>query len=264
MSSTVLTPAGERPRTQPAPTPPSLLQLVRVELRKAHDTRAGFWLLLVIAVAAVAVVLLAMVFDEAPSKSFGNYFGLSQFPVGLLLPVLGILLVTSEWSQRTALTTFALVPRRSRVLLAKVLAATVLALLGVAAAAVASALATVLTPVLSDADVTWTLSGAQLGQVVLIQVVTVLVGVAFGMLLLSSPLAIVLYFVLPTAFTILVNTVGALDWLRTWLDLSTTSMPMYTGDLAGQGWAQLGTSTALWLVLPLVLGWLRIERSEIA
>jgi ABC-type transport system involved in multi-copper enzyme maturation permease subunit len=264
MSSTVLTPADDRPRTQPAASAPSLPQLVRVELRKAHDTRAGFWLLLVIAVAAVAVVLLQLFFDESPTKSFADYFGLSQFPVGLLLPVLGILLVTSEWSQRTALTTFTLVPRRSRVLLAKVLAATVLALLGVAAAAVASVLATVLTPLLSDADVRWELTGAQVGQVVLVQVLTVLVGVAFGMLLLSSPLAIVLYFVLPTAFTVLVNTVGALDWLRDWFDLSTTTMPMYTGDLDGQGWAQVGTSAALWFLLPLVVGWLRIERAEIA
>ena len=141
MSSTVLTPAGERPRTQPAPAPPSLLQLVRVELRKAlrHPGR-----------------LLAAAGDRGrgrrrrpagpgsstttPTKSFGNYFGPSQFPVGLLLPVLGILLVTSEWSQRTALTTFTLVPRRLPGAAAKVLAATSLALLGVAAAAVASAL----------------------------------------------------------------------------------------------------------------------------
>jgi hypothetical protein len=41
-------------------------------------------------------------------------------------------------------------------------------------------------------------------------------------------------------------------------------MPMYTGDLDGQGWAQVGTSAALWFLLPLVVGWLRIERAEIA
>ena len=39
--------------------------------------------------------------------------------MGILLPVLGILLVTSEWSQRTAMVTFTLEPSRSRVIAAK-------------------------------------------------------------------------------------------------------------------------------------------------
>ena len=40
-----------------------------------------------------------------------------------LLPILAIMLVTSEWSQRTALVTFTLEPRRSRVVLAKLVVA---------------------------------------------------------------------------------------------------------------------------------------------
>jgi hypothetical protein len=107
------------------------------------------------------------------------------------------------------------------------------------------------------------LIGAQVGQVVVVQILTVLVGAAFGMLLLNSPLAIVLYFLLPTVVTIVVNTVGALDRVRDWLDLTTTTMPMYDGSLDGQGWVQVGTSVALWGLLPMVLGWLRIQRSEI-
>jgi ABC-2 type transport system permease protein len=264
MSSTVTVPTGDRPRTQPAHPAPALLQLVRVELRKSADTRAGRWLLAAIAAAALLVAGLQLLFDDGVDGSFGYFFTASQFPVGLLLPVLGILLVTSEWSQRTAMTTFALVPDRSRVLAAKVLAAAVLAVLGVVATVVVSAVATALTPAFTDLGSSWELSGAQLGQVLLVQVISVLVGVAFGMLLLNSPLAIVLYFLLPTVVTILVNTVGGLDWVRNWLDLSTTTVPMYEGLLEGQGWAQVGTSVALWLLLPLVLGWLRIERSEIA
>ena len=264
MSSTITVPTGDRPRTQPAHPVPSLLQLVRVELRKSADTRAGRWLLAAIAAAALLVAGLQLFFDDGVDGSFGYFFTASQFPVNLLLPVLGILLVTGEWSQRTAMTTFALVPRRWRVLTAKVLAAAVLAVVGVVATLVVSAVATALTPAFTDHGSGWALSGAQLGQVLLLQIASVLVGVAFGMLLLSSPLAIVLYFLLPTVVTILVNTVGALDWVRDWLDLSTTTLPLYDGTLEGQGWAQLGTSLALWLLLPLVLGWLRIERSEIA
>jgi ABC-type transport system involved in multi-copper enzyme maturation permease subunit len=254
---------AETPRTAPEVTSPSLVTLVRVELRKSYDTRAGRWLLVTIGLGALAVVAISLFVEDAP-KTFADYFSFTQLPVGILLPVLGILLVTSEWSQRTAMTTFSLVPRRSRVLTAKVLAAAVLALLGVIASAAAASLATVLTPVFTDRAMDWGTSGAQLGQVVLVQVLFVLSGLAFGMLLLSSPLAIVLYFVLPTVFTIVVNLVSALDWVRDWLDLGTTTMPMFEGDLDGQGWVQVGTSALLWIVLPLIIGWVRIERSEIA
>ena len=41
----------------------------------------------------------------------------------VILPIIAILSVTSEWSQRTGLTTFTLVPHRGRVMLAKALAA---------------------------------------------------------------------------------------------------------------------------------------------
>jgi ABC-2 type transport system permease protein len=261
MSTTTLTEA--RSGQASAVQPPTMLQLVRVELRKSYDTRAGRWLLVTIGLAALAVVAIELFVEDAP-KNFADYFSFTQLPVGILLPVLGILLVTSEWSQRTAMTTFTLVPRRSRVLTAKLLAATLLAVLGVVASVAAAALATVLTPVFTDTAMNWHTTGAQVGEVVLVQVISVLVGVGFGMLLLSSPLAIVLYFVLPTVFTILVNLVSALTWVRDWLDLSTTTMPMYEGDLDAQGWVQVGTSVALWLVLPTVVGWLRIRRAEIA
>ncbi|MCZ2850894.1 hypothetical protein [Modestobacter sp. VKM Ac-2978] len=261
MSTATLTP--DQPRTLADHPAPSLLQLVRVELRKSYDTRAGRWLLIVIGVAVLGVVALSLFVEDVP-KTFTDHFGLTQLPISILLPVLGILLVTSEWSQRTAMTTFTLVPRRSRVLVAKVLAATVLAVLGVVVAALASVLATVLTPVFSDAERDWDITAALVGQVLVVQVVTVLAGVAFGMLLLSSPLAIVLYFVLPTVFNILVNLIAALDWVRDWLDLSTTSMPLFEDGLDAQGWLQFGTSAALWVALPMLLGWLRILRTEVA
>ena len=127
-----------------------------------------------------------------------------------------------------------------------------------------AALGTVLTPVFSEGVMEWGVTGAQVGQVLLVQVIGVLSGVAFGMLLLSSPLAIVLYFVLPTVFTILVNLVAALDWVRDWLDLTTTTAPMFEGELAGEGWARVAASVGLWLVLPMAIGWWRIQRAEIS
>ncbi|WP_217631029.1 hypothetical protein [Modestobacter sp. DSM 44400] len=37
-----------------------------------------------------------------------------------------------------------------------------------------------------------------------------------------------------------------------------------SGPGPGQGRTQVGTSVALWLLLPLVIGWIRIQRSEIS
>ena len=262
MSTATIEPTTAESTGGAAPAP-TLARLVRVELRKTYDTRAGFWLLLLVALASLAVVGLQLFFAEEQDKTFAAFFATTQLPVNLLLPVVGILLVTSEWSQRTAMTTFALVPARSRVLTAKVVVGVLLGLLGVAAAALASALGALLTPLLTTDGTDWGLSGGQLVQVALVQVLTILVGLAFGMLLLNSPLAIVLYFVLPTVVTIVSNTVGALTWVRDWLDLTTTTAPMFDGSLDGQGWAQLATSVALWGVAPMVAGWIRILRGEI-
>ena len=62
-----------------------------------------------------------------------SYLGLSVLPMAILLPVLGIMSATQEWSQRTGLTTFTLEPRRGRVVTAKVVAAALLGLIVIAA-----------------------------------------------------------------------------------------------------------------------------------
>ena len=96
-------------------------RLVRVELRKLTDTRSGKWLLIGIGVITLAVNAIFYATSDPSERTFFNFMAATNGPQGLLLPVLGILLVTSEWSQRTALVSFTLTPVRSRVLLAKVL-----------------------------------------------------------------------------------------------------------------------------------------------
>ena len=54
---------------------------------------------------------------------FADVLDLALAPVDMILPAIGILAMTSEWTQRTALTTFTLSPRRIPVLFAKLLAA---------------------------------------------------------------------------------------------------------------------------------------------
>ena len=49
-----------------------------------------------------------------------------------------------------------------------------------------------------------------------------------------------------------------------WIEFNTAQTPLFTGDFTptGQEWAQLAVSGSIWLVLPLVLGVLRLLRVE--
>lgn len=241
--------------------PVSLLRLTRVELRKMADTRAGMWLL--IAIVLITAAIITIFFFAAPTEehTFLGFIGITATPQGFLLPVLGILLVTSEWNQRTALVTFALEPHRGRVLLAKTIAAL---LLGIAAIVVAIAVAALATLV-SDAPDPWKgVDAAALGKFVLLQVSAILQGLAFGLVFLNSAVAIVTYFVLPTAFSVVSSIWSALADVQPWIDLGTAQTPLFMNiDITGEQWAQLGTTSALWILLPFVLGTLRVLRSEI-
>jgi len=60
--------------------------------------------------------------------SFENYGGGVAGVIAFLAPIIGLLAMTAEWTQRTALTTFTLAPRRGRVLGAKFTSAMILAM----------------------------------------------------------------------------------------------------------------------------------------
>src|ERR1700759_1732237 len=109
-------------------TRPSLARLTKVELRKMVDTRSGFWLLFAVVALTVVAVLVKALFAPEDQRTFRHLLSTGLQPAGILLPVIGILVVSSEWSQRTGLNSFALVPARPRLLAAKYLAGIVLAL----------------------------------------------------------------------------------------------------------------------------------------
>ena len=87
----------------------------------------------------IAGALVIMFVVDGGEHPYADYLQATTMPMAILLPVVGILAVTSEWSQRTALVTFTLEARRLRVVWAKVLATL---LVGVAAVALSLALGT--------------------------------------------------------------------------------------------------------------------------
>lgn len=241
-------------------------RLVLVELRKMVDTRAGFWLLGAIGLSTAAIVTVMVLFAEPAERNLATFFVMALLPVAFLLPVLGVLLVTTEWSQRTALTTFALVPVRHRVLAAKLIAALGASVVSVAtslAVAVAGTAVATATGASAGGD-TWRIEAAMIGYAVLFQVINVVMGVAFGMLLLNTPVAIVLLLLLPTVWTVLGGIIERLRGAAQWLDLTLTTEPLLTPDVTAGQWARLATSVAVWVLVPLVAGMLRIQRRDIA
>jgi ABC-2 type transport system permease protein len=238
-----------------------LARLVRVELRKMANTRSGKWLLIGIGVITLGVVGIFGVTADQSERTFFNFMAATNGPQGFLLPVLGILLVTSEWSQRTALVSFTLTPARGRVLLAKVLAGLLAGLAAITLAAVLAALATLA----GGADNAWAGLGLDdLSKFALLQVTGVLQGLAFGLLFLNSSAAIASYFVLPTALNILGTFWTPLKDVQPWIDLWAAQTPLFFGgNLSTEQWQQCATSSLIWVVLPFAFGLVRVLRAEV-
>ena len=260
--SAIAATARQAPPMRPAPADqrPSITRLTAIELRKMSDTRAGLWLELGVLAAMALTVVITCLAGHAHQRTFQHILGNALLPAAILLPIVGMLLITSEWSQRTTLTTFGLVPRRSRVLVAKVLAAAAVSVVPFVFALAISAAAAAVSS--SGVHGVWTVDAVTLVQSLAYLVTNMMIGFAFGAALLASAPAIVAYFVLPTAISALTSAVGEHSFLS-WIDSSTTLQPMTEHALSATQWGRVATTWAVWLVLPLALGVWRVLRSEI-
>src|SRR4051812_35070530 len=109
-------PAGSRRMSRRNGTPLPLTRLVSVELRKNFDTRAGRWLLASLGGAAVLPRGAITAGAPAAQLTYSQFTLAIGVPMTVILPIIAVLSVTSEWSQRSGLATFTLVPHRGRVL----------------------------------------------------------------------------------------------------------------------------------------------------
>jgi hypothetical protein len=251
------------PRFAPGP---SLSRLFAIELRKTIDTRAGFWLLVSTGLAAIAVAAVTLAAGNQQTPTFGVFFERTIGTGSIALPVLGVLAITSEWSQRTAVTTFALVPRRERVIAVKLLASGAIALVFVGVCLLTSLVATALVPALTDGDAKWDVAVSGVVAAVPFIVMWMLAGAALGLLIMSSAPAIVLSFVIPTVIVALTATVPAADRVLRWIDLGTTSGELNDAHpaISGQDWAHLAAGVALWVLVPLAIGFIRLRHRDVA
>ncbi|MCF8571502.1 ABC transporter permease [Gordonia sp. HY002] len=242
-------------------------RLIKVELRKLVDTRASFWLAVSIAAISAIIGLVVLIVgpgDPGPSAAdanitFQNLFGLMTAPMGFLLPVMAILLVTSEWSQRNALTTFTMEPRRERVIIAKLIVSIIASVVAVVIALALGALCNLIGGLIYTDAGTWSITGSGLLSGLLNILVGVLVGFAFAALLLNTPAAIVAYFVIPTVLEI----VGAVvPWINDHL-IEWIRIPMLSDSPNGSDWAHFLVGCLIWFAVPMFFGVNRIMRSEV-
>jgi ABC-2 type transport system permease protein len=114
----------------------------------------------------------------------------------------------------------------------------------------------------ADGDATWTLPAGLIVQAAIAVTAPMLVGIGFGATLLASAPAIVLYFVLPSAWSAL-GSIPALHGAARWLDQDRTTTPLLDHALSATQWTQLAVSLALWTTLPIAFGVWRISRSDV-
>ncbi|NIK61485.1 ABC transporter permease [Kribbella shirazensis] len=255
-----------RPELSPDPsvTAVPFSRLLRAELRKLVDTRAGFWLLIAIGLITVAVIVVFLFVADPDQLTFINFVGATATPQSILLPVLGILAVTAEWSQRTGLVTFTLEPSRIRIAVAKLVAVVLVGMLAVVAALGAAALSNLAGMAFMDGASSWNFGAANVRDFFAIQLIGILQGFAFGMLLMNTAAAIVLYYVIPIAWSVLFAMVGALENAAPWLDLNTAMAPAFEQQTFASGdWAHIAVAGTIWVLLPLALGTLRLLHREV-
>ncbi len=254
-------------------------RLVSVEVRKMVDTRAGLWLFLITAgliALVMAIVLLVLGLNDDVTISANGWLQAMVVPVSILLPVFAILTITTEWGQRTNLVTFTLEPRRGRVLAAKLVAVSIFALATLVLAGLLGALGNVLYGVITGNDVVWNVTGRVLFWTVVVQLAFFLMAFALASLLLSTPAAIAVFYVAALILPLIVYPImlAFFDWAQDvlpWFDFNYAAAPLVSGtDMMGEevtvsaiDYVRFVVAIGLWVVLPGVIGGLRVVRSEI-
>jgi ABC-2 type transport system permease protein len=278
MSAT--TAPGGAPTLDVSATPRTpFLRLVAVEWRKMLDTRSGFWLLvstgilITLVMGVVLLVALTAANVEFTADDLGQIF---TIPVSLLVPVFGVLIVTSEWSQRTAMVTFALEPHRIRVIAAKLVAVSALAVATIAFSVLLGSVTNLLVAAIGGYDPVWNLSGARFFWILMVQLAFFAMGFALATLLLNTPGAIAVYYVVALLLPLILWPIlfFVFDWTEDvlpWVEINTAAAPLTTGvnligeqvSVGAKEYLQFVTSACLWVVLPLTLGFWRLLRAEL-
>jgi len=252
-------PADTRGATLSAP---SFMRTFAVEFRKLIDTRSGAALLAAAAVLAGVFGGGAALMADARTD-FGRIAGLAGVPGGLILMVLAVLLVTSEFTTGTASVTFTLNPRRGRVLAAKTAVILVMTLVVTALAVVAAALILLVSPLLTGHSLPWTLDLARLAVFTATDALTACSGIALGLAFRNAPGPLVILLVWPMFSSLLSTASPELATALSYVDQGAAA-GLIDDTTGGLPLIQLITSVIAWVLLPGAIGTLRTVRGDLS
>lgn len=248
--------ATARQTAVPTHHPLAFGNTLRVETRKLFNTRAA-QLIIAAGVALMAAFGGGLAWVSEQGSSLESIVATATGPGSWLLMVTAVLLVSAEFSRRTATHTFTLDPNRPRVLAAKVVVVLAAGLVaGLVALGIGLAAGT-LVPALGGPAVEFTLGWHRFAQCLAGLCFAGLLGLAWGLLFRNAPAPLVLLLLWPTVSHILRNLSIAplLDWINI--------EPVWNLDGSARSWAQLATSAALWLVLPGAVGAYRLIKGDL-
>jgi len=239
--------------------PLRLSTLVDVELRKTTDTPASRGLLGGVATLLLVVVGWKVAHPDVPG-TFHNFAPACAAVVGYAAPILALLAMSAEWTQRTALTTFTLAPRRGPVIAAKLAAALLLsaglAVIGLLLAAGGVTLAGALRGGGSFAH-----AAADVRGTMAIVALHTLLGAAIGALIAQSTVALGVYLLAPVIWSNIAAQL--LHGVARWVDIFMAYDRLASAHpLAGL--AQTLTALTVWLLVPGLLGLARSLRREVS
>ena len=264
-TATPLAAAAAGPRTTNRGIP--LSRITTTELRKMFDTRSGLWLMASIAILSLLATASVILFARDGEMTYDSFAAAIGIPMTVVLPIIAILSVTSEWSQRSGLTTFTLVPHRGRVITAKAISCVAIAVVSIPFAFGIGALGNVVGTAIVGVEPVWDVTVTDMLTIVLANVLGMAVGFMLGVVIRSTPGAIVAYFVysflLPGLSLLLA---ASQDWFRDlqpWVDFDFSQGTLFEGALSAQQWAHLGVTSVIWLLIPLSVGLAVVVRAEV-
>jgi hypothetical protein len=257
----------QRRDTREVHAPIPFRTVMGVELRKMFDTRSGFWLMVGIAAAGLLATGAVIAFAGDDGLTYDNFAGAIGVPMTILLPIVAILSVTGEWSQRAGLTTFTLVPHRGRVIRAKLAVTLLVGVASMFLALAIGAVGNVVASTLVGVDTVWDLPLTSILYIIGADLIGMTVGFMLGVVTRNSAAAIVSYFVywfvIPTLSMVLAVNQHWFEKAQAWVDFSFNQSRMYDGGFSAQDWTQLAVTGAVWLLLPLAFGLWRVLRAEV-
>ena len=247
------------------PTQVRFGNLVKAESRKYVNTRATLTLsILTAAVLAVATIGAIIAYPDLTKIATGT--DLLFLPLGaasMLTVVIVILPVTSEWTQRGALTTFVVEPRRERVVAAKALVTLGVVLAVWMAIQLSWAVFNAAGAAAHGLEASWEFHWVRWFGAIEVLLLNATMAFALALLLRNTALTVAIFMAGP----IMLETLGLFgeipakvaSWLKTpGVSLQTILSTQKDGQTPDATlWGQFTVGVVVWIVVPLAIGlWL--------